>query len=222
VIPILLWQCPLCHIDDALSYQRFWFRPDEMRCRQCETVWEVKRVIGNDYRLKVVHGEPAILSRERPLAEWYDLMKGGLRLVAKAEDGVALRSGEELYVQSGRVELLAEMGSLLFTSWDEEEAPWQKEGSLGFSVMKKYEVGRLALTSERLIWSAERRTLTFQLRRIMSVHTEVTWYLGVLYGLCRYKFRFREESILKWLTYIALAARRVDQVYHHKISCSNF
>jgi hypothetical protein len=50
----------------------------------------------------------------------------------------------------------------------------------------------------------------------------VTWYLGLLYGLCLYKFSFDEESILKWLTYIALAAKRIQDVYQHRIAVSNY
>jgi hypothetical protein len=64
--------------------------------------------------------------------------------------------------------------------------------------------------------------LSFWLTKVNSVHTEVTWYLGMLYGLRLYKFRFREESILKWLTYIALEAKRIERTHQHQISLSNY
>jgi len=222
MIPTLLWQCPVCHCDDALRHKTRWFRPDEVGCTRCGAVWRVRRVIGDDFRLTVVRGEPSVIGVERPLAEWYDLMKAGLRLVAMESPPLRLEPGEELYVQSMRAQLLAEEDSPLFARWEEGEAPWNKEGELGVSFMKRWDTGRLALTNERLVWTGDRGMLTFRLRRVVSVHTEVTWFLGLLYGLRLYKFRFREESILKWLTYIALSARRIAEAYHHRISLSNY
>jgi hypothetical protein len=222
VIPTLLWQCPLCHVDDALRHQTRWFRNDEVRCRQCGTLWEVQRVIGDDYVLTVRHGAPAAVGQRRPLAEWYDLMKTGVRLAAKQTSTHRLEAGEEVYLQSQPAELLAEEDNPLFVRWDEEEAPWRKTADIGFSFMKRWDTGRLLLTSERLIWEGSRQRLTFRLRKLNSMHTEVTWYLGVLYGLYRYKFRFSEDSILKWLTYSASVAGRIEQIYRHRITFSNF
>jgi hypothetical protein len=149
-------------------------------------------------------------------------MKSGLRLAVQEGSPVPLEPGEELYVQSRQARLLVEKSSPLFGRWGKEEAPWEKGGDLGFPFVKRWDVGRLSLTSERLIWTGKRGTLTFWLRRVNSVHTEVTWSLVLLYGLCLYKFRFRQESILKWLTYIALIAKRIEQVHHHRISLSNY
>jgi hypothetical protein len=222
MIPTLLWQCPLCHTDDALKHTPHWFRPDKLRCNACATVWEVQRLIGNDFRLKVIAGEPAILGDERPLAAWYDLMKAGMRLVVREAPSLHLEAGEALYVQSRRVHLLAEEDSPLFGQWQEHDAPWRKAGDSGLAFMKKWDSGRLALTNERLIWRGERGTLSFRLTKVNSVHTEITWYLGLLYGLCLYKFQFHEESILKWLTYLGLTAKRVEEHHHHHISLSNY
>jgi hypothetical protein len=222
MIPTLLWQCPLCHVDDALRHRRHWFRPDEVNCRHCRTMWEVQRVIGNDYLLTIVRGETELIGCQRPLAEWYDVMKAGLQLVPHHEPSLSLGSQEALYVKSRQAELLAEEDSPLFSGWDQEEAPCHQEGHLGLSFKRAWDAGILYLTSERLIWTGLRGTLSFWLKRMNSVHTEVTWFLGLLYGLRLYKFRFREESILKWLTYIALAAKRMDEVYRHRISFSNY
>jgi hypothetical protein len=222
VIPALLWRCPLCHVDDALRHKTHWFKPDQVWCTQCGTVWEVRRVIGDDYRLKVLHGEPTTIAQERPLAEWYDLMKAKVTLANQDASALNLEAGEVLYVQSQHARLLVEEDNPLRSLWEKEEAPWQKEGDLGLSFMKKWDTGRLFLTNERLIWQGDRRVLTFWLRKVNSVHTEVTWYFGLLYGLCLYKFQFRQESILKWLTYTAMAAQRIEQVYQHKIALSNY
>jgi len=222
MIPTLLWQCPLCHTDDALAHKVYWLRRDEVRCTRCGTVWVVQRVIGSDYLLTVTQGTPEQIGWQQPLAAWYDLMKAGLKLSPKEPSPLNLEPGEEIYMQSRGARLFAEEDSRLFQQWSETEAPAQKDGAIGLSFMRPWDRGRLILSSERLIWLGERGTLHFQLGRVNSVHTEVTWYLGLLYGLCLYKFRFDEESILKWLTYIALAAKRIDEVYHHRITTSNY
>jgi hypothetical protein len=222
MIPILLWRCPLCHTDDALKHTTHWFRPDQVRCTHCAAIWEVQRVIGNDYLLKVVAGESTVLGQQRPLAEWYDLMKAGVELVAREPSSLHLEAGEELYVQSRQAYLLVEEDTPLCGQWEGPEAPWQKEGDLGLAFMKSWDAGSLALTNKHLIWSGGRGRLSFRLTKVNSVHTEVTWYLGLLYGLRLYKFRFREESILKWLTYIALTAKHIEQAYDHRISLSNY
>jgi hypothetical protein len=222
MIPTLLWQCPLCHCDNALRHQRHWWRPDEVWCTRCGTAWELRRIIGDDYLLTVIRGEPCTLGRQHPLGTWYDLMKAGVRLLPKETGALPLEDGEEVYVESREAELFVEDESPLFTRADKEEAPSRKEGDLGLSFMRRWDRGKLVLTNERLLWNGRRGQLTFWLKRVNSVHTEVTWYFGVLYGLCLYKFRFREESVLKWLTYTALAGKRIEQRYQHCISVSNY
>jgi hypothetical protein len=222
MIPTLLWQCPLCHVDDALRHQTHWFRRDKVWCRQCGAIWEVRRVIGDDYVLTVTRGARGAVGQERPLAEWYELMKAGIRLAAQETSTHRLEAGESVYLQSQRAALFAEEDNPLFVGWDEEEAPWRKSTDIGLSFMKRWDQGRLLLTSERLIWEGSRQRLTFRLRKLNSMHTEVTWYLGLLYGLYRYKFRFHQESILKWLTYSASVAGRIEQVQQHRIAFSNF
>lgn len=219
---MLLWRCPLCHVDDALKHKAHWFRKEEVECTYCGTAWEVRRVIGDDFFLIVVHGEPSMVGQRRPLAEWYDLMKASLSLVARKDSSLHLEPGEELYVQGRQAQLFLEEDNPLYGSWAKEEAPWEKEGDLGQSFLKRCDRGRLSLTSQRFVWRGERRMLTFWLKKVNSAYTEVHRYFSLLYGLRIYKFRFQEESILKWLTYTALVARRIEQVYHHRISLSNY
>jgi hypothetical protein len=85
MIPTLLWQCPLCHTNDALRQQQRWFRLDTVDCTNCRTVWEVQRMIGEDFRLEVIHGAPSATGSQMPLAQWYDLVKGGLEAGAPGE-----------------------------------------------------------------------------------------------------------------------------------------
>ena len=219
---MLLWQCPHCHVDDALAHKIPWFKPEEVRCTRCTTTWEVQRVIGNDYLLKVTRGAPAILGQERPLAEWYDLMKAGLRLVARQDASVKLPAGEELYVRSREARLSMEADNPLLRRWDEEEAPSEKEGDLGLTFMRKCDRGRLSLTSERFIWAGNRMALTFRLQKVNSVHADLSLFFGMLYGLRLYRFQFDKESSLKWLTYTALVATRVQRAHGDQISLSNY
>lgn len=218
-IPTLLWQCPVCHRDEALRHQTPWRRPAAVQCRHCGTVWVVERFRDDDYHLKVVQGDQTLLGQERPLAAWYDLMKAGLRLVAQEDPAVSLDAGEELYVRSREAWLEVERDNPLFHHWDGEDAP--REQARNLSLMKRWDRGRLFLTSERFIWVGNRGRLNFRLTRLNSAYTQTILFFGFLYGLRRYRFRFREDSLLKWLTSTALVARRVEQVYGHRISTTN-
>jgi len=219
VIPTLLWRCPACRVDDALRHDTHWFKNHEVHCTCCGTVWGVQRVIGNDYLLTVVRGDPSTIGQQRPLAEWYEFMKAGVKLAAREAPSVCLEGGEEVYVQSGDAQLFVEADSPLFGSWDDEEAPWQRQGNLGLYVMKRWDKGRLSLTNGRFIWAGSQRTLSFRFTRVNSAYTENVTFFGLFYRLRTYKVSFREESVLKWLTYTALAAQRLD---HHRIILTNY
>lgn len=222
-LPSLLWQCPLCHRDEALSHQMGWREPAQVRCRYCGTVWVVERFRDDDYHLRVVQGDPAVLGQQRPLAAWYDLMKSGLRLVAQEDAAVGLGAGEELYVRSGEAWLEVEPDNPLLHQWDGENAPWdQPARSQAETLMKRCDRGRLFLTSKRFIWVGKRGRLTFSLTRLKSAHLHTILFFGFLYGLRRYRFAFREDSLLKWLTYTALVARRVEQNEGHHIGTTNY
>jgi 1-acyl-sn-glycerol-3-phosphate acyltransferase len=219
-IPSLLWQCPLCHADEALRHQTSWFRPAAVECHHCGTVWVVERYRDDDYHLKVARGNPAVLGQERPLAAWYASMKDGLRLTGQEDPAVILDAGEELYVRSGEAWLELEQDNPLLDRWDGEDAPSQPAGDLG--LMKEWDRGRLFLTSDRFIWRGNRRRLTFRLTTVRSAHIHTVRFFGFLYGLRRYRFRFREDRLLKWLTSTALVAQRIERVSGHRISTTNY
>ncbi len=221
MIPTLLWQCPLCRVDDALTHRAHWWRNDEVECASCGAAFGVQRVIGNDYLLTVVRGDPSTIGQQRPLVEWYDLMKAGLTLRAREAPSVARPAGEEVYVQSGKALLFVESDSPLFGPWGREEAPWQQEGHRRVHDITKWDDGRLSLTSERFIWTGTRGALSFRLRGLTSVYTEDVLLFGFRYGFRSYKVRFPDESVLKWLTYAALATRRLEPP-HHRITMTNY
>jgi hypothetical protein len=221
VIPTLLWRCPLCHVKDALQHMVHWFRNDEVECRACNTVWEVRRVLGRDFRLRVIRGEPSTIGKEKALAGWYDLMKAGLRLVPRSEVDVSLEAGEDCYLHSRMTELLMEEDNPLLELWT-EEAPWASERDPGLSFTKKAGSGQLWLTSDRFIWMSGEQRLTFRLTRVMAAYAQGNRFFAIIYGQRLYKLKFRQESILKWLTYTALVAQRLEQVTDHRIALSNY
>jgi hypothetical protein len=221
-IPTLLWQCPFCRKDEALRHREPWSRPATVQCFHCGTVWVVERFRDEDFHLKVVQGDPMVLGQERPLAEWYDMMKSGLRLVAQEDPAVDLAAGEDLYVSSREAWLDVEDDNPLLRRWDGDEAPWDKASIGNRAFMKRWDRGRLFLTSERFIWVGNRGRLTFRLSRLNSAHTQTILFFGFLYGLRSYRVRFRQDSLLKWLTYTALAGRRTEQMRGHAIGTSNY
>ncbi len=221
-IPSLLWQCPICHEDEALYHRTPWSKPAEVQCRHCGTGWVVERFRDDDYHLKVVQGNPTTLGQERSLAAWYDVMKAGLRLVPQEDPAVALDAGEELYLRSREAWLEVEADNPLFRHWDGEDAPREQASNLGPSLMTRWDRGRLFLTSERFIWVGRRGRLNFPLTKLHSTHLQTILFFGFLYGVRRYRFSFRGDSLLRWLTYTALVAQRVEQIHGHRISTTNY
>jgi hypothetical protein len=172
--------------------------------------------------LKVVSPHPSLAGQERPLAEWYDLMKAGLQLVPVPASGLSLAAGEQLYVQGQRVKLVIQRDNPLFHGWDKPEAPAAGERGGVVPYVKTFGWGQLFLTNERLIWQGRGRALTFCLRQISSAYTEIDLFFAILYGMRTYRFWFKRESVLKWLTYVTVVARRIETVYNHKIALSNY
>jgi hypothetical protein len=221
VIPTLLWRCPVCQVEDALQHKVHWFRTDEVECRACKTAWEVRRVLGRDFRLRVIGGMPAMMGKEKALADWYDLMKAGVRLVPRPEVGLSLEQGEECYLHSRMAELFMEEDNPLLGLWT-EEAPWASEREPGLSFTKKGASGHLWLTGARFIWTSGEQRLTFQLTRVVAAYAQGNRFFAIIYGQRLYKVRFLRESILKWLTYTALVAQRLEQTADHRIALSNY
>lgn len=213
---MLLWRCPLCATNDALVHRRRVFRPEWVRCRACGTVWQVIRVMGEDYRLRVIEGERAWVGLELPLAEWYDRMKAGLELVPLKDVPLALPEGEVGYLQSRRARLFARTNDPTFFGEAAARVPEEQAHTrvVGW--------GQILLTNERLIWQGALGSYDFWLKRLISVHAIFNVALQFFYQETLYQFRFSEESLLKWLTYIAYAGRRIKEVYGHTILTSNF
>jgi hypothetical protein len=170
----------------------------------------VHRRFEGDYQLRVTEGSPPFLGAEAPLAQWYDQMKASLILTPTQDPAINLHPGEILWVKSKPAKLLKDVTALQATP-----------GILFRN--KKLGKGQLFLTSERLIWTGTETLPDFWLRKLIAAWTVRNRFFAIQYeGLEIFKFRFLEESILKWLTYLALVAQQIKQTHGHTISLSNY
>src|SRR3989442_3887348 len=102
MMEMLLWRCPLCATNDGLRHQRRLFGKELVRCRTCRAVWQVSRVVGKDYQLRVIEGDAASLGLDLPLAEWYDRMKASLSLSPLQDAPMTLLEAESEYLHGSR------------------------------------------------------------------------------------------------------------------------
>ncbi len=214
MIPDLLWRCPLCTANDALTHHQRWLRPETVTCTACGGQWRVRRAVGDNFYLKLVAAASTIeterlkplLRTERSITDWYDLMKQTVRLDSIHDPHIALADGEALYLASGEAKL-----------WAGEQAS---------QVLKTCEVsaetGRLFLTNRRMRWQGENQMLDFELRQVNGIYAVVNLELAVAAGLRLYQIRFANESPLKWVTYAELVAQKVQAESGHVIRTSHY
>jgi len=234
MIPTLLWRCPLCETNDALIHLPRRFRADLVRCTHCSAQWRVRRVLGDDFYLKLVKSIEEVIEKrpqkslerqdlrglELPLREWYNMMKRSVSLVAVEDPPVSLQGGELAYLVSGPVDLTAEANDPLFFS---------TVGEFGDVVLEKGKVegvvvgrGTLILTNRRLVWQGAGRACSFPLKSVSSAHTLLDYGVAFMVGMRLYIACFLEESVLKWITYWALVARELEAETGHRIVTSHF
>lgn len=216
MVPTLLWRCPLCKTHDALVQKPRWFRPDLVRCTACSTIWELIRIVGGpDYQMRIVQGREVGL--ERPLAGWYDVVKADLKLEPMADPSLDLQPGEALYLKSKAVELVALRDDPLF----EGVFVWTRKPSLMRNshqpMLERLGMGTLFLTDQRLIIQIDGRSYSLWLKSFGAVWLERDRFLIVRMREQFYLFRFLEESLLKWLTYLKLAVKPVEELYKVRI-----
>ncbi len=221
MIPLLLWRCPLCAVDDALLHVTRPLQADRVLCRACGTVWHVRRVPGDDFYLRVIVAGRAggHVGDERPLAAWYDALKATLCLRPCTDPALPLLPGETLYLASGTVDLEAESTDPLFFPHHSAPPRADKQAVTGAGVG----CGRLFLTDQRLAWrGADGRAADFPLCRLNSAYAVMDIGVALLVELRLYMAYFREESLLKWVTHIGLVAPQVAEATGHRIVTSHW
>jgi hypothetical protein len=217
VIPLLLWRCPLCATNDALLHTVHHFRADRVRCRQCYAEWRVRRVPGDGFYMRLIEATSGV-GDERPITAWYDVMKATVRLAPIDDPAIALASGEILYLASGAAELHAEESDSLFFPASLDTTQVDKRNVRG----KPVGAGRLFLTNRRLVWQGARAPHSFPLSRVNSAYAIMDLGLALMVEMRLYTVYFPEESLLKWVTYIALVAPQVEAETGHRIVTSHF
>jgi hypothetical protein len=146
------------------------------------------------------------------------MLKAGLELVPISDPSLALEPNEVLYVKSEHAELGVEMDDPLFFPNETQLSP------TGAPSMRKKIVGEgeLFLTNERFIWRQDDRSYDFWLRKLNSAYTGIIFWFNILHELRAYRFSFKGESVLKWLTYVHQIAPRIKEAYGHDIELSRY
>jgi len=222
MMTMLLWRCPLCGTDDALQYTVRHFRPDHLTCSHCGALWEVRRVVGEDYQLKVVAGEDAPVGLELPLAEWYDRMKAAFTFVPLEDHSLAVNDGEHIYTQCAEVPLIVRVGNPLLSDHSGREAP---QGPLPEELTPEWGtvgLGQLYFTNERLIWEGPDKGYDFWWKNVYATFTWFVEIYGIMYGTTTYRFRLPGQSVLKWLTYSGELVKQIQPSIPHHIRVSHY
>ncbi len=223
MIQDLLWRCPLCATNDSLRHTRAWLLWEKVDCLACGARWRVRRAVGDTYYLRVIRpgAKPAAYPPgfELSIPVWYDLMKQTLRLEALPAPPGLLESDESLYLVSDPVTLWAETAG--------ETRP-------GADLTGQIGRGSLLLTDRQILWrrssragerqaaEADPETISFPLQEVDGIHTFLNLALFLVVGRRLYTFRFANESPLKWVTYAAGLAPRLQAGSGHKIRLSHF
>jgi len=217
MIQDLLWRCPLCAADDALRHEAKFLHPERVCCTACGADWRVRRIVGDNYYLKLVQpgGNPHACppGTEYSITAWYDLMKKTVCLAPQPASAGVLDEAESLYLASGPA-----MG------WAEPDEPASPPSQ---GTDRKLGEGRLFLTDRRLLWhpadgSLAGEPLSFRLSQVDGIHGIVNLGLLLVVGRRLFRFRFAGESPLKWITYAALLAPVVQAQCGHKIRTSHY
>lgn len=228
MIPLLLWRCPLCATNDALAHTSRRFRADRVQCRRCGAEWHVRRVPGDNFYMRLVRvgsgdARGALCAGdERTIADWYDMMKATVCLSPIHDPTLPLNPDEVLYLASGPAELWAEeTDPLFFLGPDSPAAP---ATSVDRSRLQARLAGRgrMFLTDSRLAWQGDGQTHSFPLHRLNSAHALMDHGLVLMVEMRIYSARFFQESLLKWVTHVALVAVGVETKTGHRIATSRF
>lgn len=227
MINTLLWRCPLCAAEEALQHRTPLLRPEQVTCTACGARWRVRRVPGSDFRLRLEdEGD------ERPLAEWYDRMKAGVRLEPRPSPLLRLADDEALYLVSGPARLEESTLTPDHLPGREREATLtpdhlpSRERGIALSINgrgwgRPGEEGMLFLTNRRVAWQAGGQEWSCRLERVGSALAVMNLALALLLDGRLYLVRFQQDSLLKWVTYFRLVADEFAHRNGHRIQVSH-
>lgn len=218
MLTFLIWRCPLCGTDDSLTHKAPWFRTEALHCSACNAKWAI-RLRNDEYYLKVTAGDSEHLGMDLPLPEWHDRMLAGLKLVPVAADLDMLNPGEEVYTRANDVELIVVDSNPLLTSWNKREAPKGLKSRHAYTPnWESVGLGRLYFTDQRLVWVGKDKRLDFWWPSVNGAFIFLGGIFGIMYGLTTYRFRFTNQSPLKWIAYSKALAPRIQEQFGHAIN----
>lgn len=219
----LLWQCPVCRTNEALTHDHPRFKKHTVRCHACGTVWEYQHVVNKDFRMKVVEGPPELIGLDMGASTWYEHMKKNFRPKPISVQGVELLPGEEVYLEKTGVPLLPYKPNPLFDGWTGREPPKAPpQGKREYADWASIGDGRLLLTNQRLLWQGPQGELDFSWSCVTAVYQFLRSVLGIRYGTAQYRFGLSDAAMLLWLTHASVLATRSAQVDSHKVTVSNY
>jgi hypothetical protein len=181
---------------------------------------------------------------EHSVATWYAAMKATVRLTPIHAPAFEPLPGETLFLASGPATLQAEETDPLFFPVPEAGAAGRADKQDApachlVTVSPSHRVaagradkravrgrmvgsGRLFLTDRRLAWQGEAAACDFPLARLNSAYALMADGLVLMVEMRLVTVRFRQESLLKWVTFIGLIAPRVETATGHRIAVSHF
>jgi hypothetical protein len=151
-----------------------------------------------------------------PISVWYERMKEHFTPQPLKERSPLMKEDESLYLKGQSVKLVAQRDNTQFFQEGKKDEGMKK---MVYPFMRTVGKGELLLTNQRLIWQREEKNFSLWFSDLDSVYIEVFHALGLSCGTRIYKFKFKNDSYLKWLTCLAsLAPQRTE----HPISFSHY
>jgi hypothetical protein len=244
LIPDLLWRCPLCASNDALRHSQRWLYPEVLKCIACGAQWRVRRVVGENYYLKITHSGRSTTAFppgvELSITAWYDLMKQTVHLEALPDPQNLLETGEELYLASNQATLRIEAQSTysrpdpIHPKAAGVKIPSSASLTGPATESRQAGLGQMFLTNRRMIWrwspqtaktlipSADTLPFNLDLNQVDGIFAIFNLGLSIVAGMQLYYLRFAKESPLKWVTFVALIAPQVRIESGHRIQTSHY
>jgi hypothetical protein len=197
----LLWRCPVCKVNDSIVQTHRRFRSDLVSCSKCDSVWELHRVKGDDFRFKAIAG--SLTGTEKPLADWYDMMREDFKMEALDPGDLPLEAEEELYLKGHSIGFIVVRADPRFTAAVEKMPP-PPEGAEGRAAMM-VNLGpvELFLTNKRLFVIHQNEIFGLPLLSVRGVEVLIDKFV-----IIRHVKRLVEiialegESPLKWRAYL--------------------
>jgi len=221
MLQILLWSCPICNVEDTLSHMPRKFRHDRISCSECQSKWDLIRVVGGpDFKLRLLSSNGG--NQEKPLAEWYDLMLTKLKLEQISHpswplDGdTKVFQDETLLIYSKVLMGFTSQNNPIFKHLD---LPSGGGGPMGLVPIGP---GQLYLTSHQMIYKqVNNHIISLLWENLRSVDTLIDRFFIIGFGDDTYCFVLQGQSVLKWLTYTRLLIKQFELENNHPIYQGN-